>query len=54
MNNKELDEMIEEHWEYIKGVLATHGIDVEWIDVIGFHYKTAMKHGYKHGKEEYE
>ena len=54
MNNKELDKMIEEHWGYIKELLEFHAIDTNSIDVIGFHYKTAMKHGYKHAKEEYD
>lgn len=42
------------HWEYVSGILATHGISVEQIDMIGFHYKTAMVHGYKHGLADAE
>lgn len=50
--------MVEAHWEYVKSVLEMElsedlQTDKEgYIDRIGFHYKTAMIHGYKHGQED--
>jgi len=47
-----------EHWEYVKSVIEMHEqayrqIDVlDVVELIGFHYKTAMEHGWKHGLEE--
>lgn len=43
-------ELAEAHWEYIKGVLEIHG--QKELDVIEYHYKTAMIHGYKHGQTD--
>lgn len=42
------------HWDYVKGVLinAETNINHKLLDVIGFHYITAFKHGYKHGKDK--
>ena len=53
-----LDKLVNDHWNYIEGVLyaaiqydeATE-IDVARIEEIGFHYKTAFKHGYGHARE---
>ena len=47
-------ELAVEHWKYVKGVLinAESNINSRILDIIGFHYITAFKHGYKHGKEE--
>jgi len=36
---------------YVEELLRLHGEDEIIIEKIGFHYKTAMRHGYKHGKE---
>jgi hypothetical protein len=43
----------EEHWEYIRRLLVTHGDDGDPDELakIEFHYKSAMIHGYKHGQE---
>jgi len=40
------------HWSYIEQVLLTHGEDKNIIEKIGFHYKSAMIHGYKHGLDD--
>lgn len=45
-------ELTEAHWDYIKKVLRTTGIDDEYIEIIGFHYCTALFHGYNHGWED--
>ena len=48
----EFDEEAEAHWSYIKALLETHSEDADIIEKIGFHYRTAMVHGYKHGIED--
>ncbi len=40
------------HWSYIRGLLVAHGVIEEEVDIIGFHYKEAFKHGWKHAKED--
>ena len=45
-------ELGEQHWSYIEQVLKIHGEDESVIEKIGFHYKQAMKHGFKHGIAE--
>ena len=44
-------EEAEKHWQYVKSVIEQHNenLDKPTIDIIGFHYITAMVHGYKHG-----
>jgi hypothetical protein len=51
--------MVDDHWEYVKSILEMElPIDMQiinredYLDRIGHHYKTAMIHGYKHGKED--
>ena len=39
------------HWAYVKQVLELHGEQQETIEKIGFHYVTAMIHGFGHGYE---
>jgi hypothetical protein len=39
-----------QHWAYVDRVLAVHGIEQEDREMIGFHYKSAFVHGYKHGE----
>jgi hypothetical protein len=39
------------HWGYIGEVLTTHAVPKMQIENIGFHYRTAMIHGFKHGVE---
>ena len=40
-----------EHWRYIESVLFAHGTDETTVELVGFHYRTAMEHGFKHGVE---
>ena len=40
------------HWAYVAGVLANHGLTVDEIDVYGYHYQTAFVHGYKHAIQD--
>ena len=51
MKDKYLDvgqELAKEHWEYLAKLLRVHGVGEEEIHKIGFHYKTAFIHGWKH------
>ena len=57
-----LKDLINNHWGYIEGVLRAanqaHSFDDEYelehkVAEIGFHYKTAMEHGWKHACEYY-
>lgn len=48
--------LAEEHWSYIEALLDICMINESYskeevIKMIGFHYKTAMIHGWKHAKE---
>ena len=45
-------ELAEQHWDYIRELLETHNVPGQEIEIIGFHYKTAMVHGYKHALED--
>jgi len=45
-------ELAKAHWEYVKNLLINHGIIDT--DQIGFHYKSAFIHGYKHGVSDNE
>jgi hypothetical protein len=42
--------LADEHWGYVKEVLELHG--AREIQAIGWHYKTAFIHGYKHGQQD--
>ena len=46
-----LDDLIDEHWKYIKELLVAHG--EQNTRAIEFHYRTAFAHGWKHHKEYY-
>jgi len=50
-NNKELTNLVEAHWDYIKKLLIAHRTEGEMITLVEFHYKSAFTHGYKHGIE---
>ena len=41
--------LADDHWNYVKAVLEAHGEEESVIEKIGFHYRTALEHGYKHG-----
>jgi len=49
---KDVNELVDKHWSYVEQMLKAHGEDEDIIRVIGFHYKTAMVHGFKHGRED--
>lgn len=50
-----LEKLVEDHWDYIKGVLEQTKSKTDYeIYEIGFHYKTAMRHGWKHAMEYLE
>jgi hypothetical protein len=51
-DTKEVKEMCEQHWSYVKGILIMHGEDLNVIDKIGWHYIQAMMHGYKHAVQD--
>lgn len=52
MNIDKSKQLACEHWAYVKQLLLTHGVSIEQVNIIGFHYKTAFIHGYKHGQED--
>lgn len=45
-------DLADAHWSYVKEVLGLHVPNDAVIGEIGFHYKSAFIHGYKHGKED--
>ena len=47
----EAKKLAEAHWDYIGEFLRIHGEDKKNIEIIGWHYRTALIHGYKHGQE---
>lgn len=46
-----LSKLINDHWNYIQGVLVQDSVHLIDIDRIGYHYKTAFEHGWKHAEE---
>jgi hypothetical protein len=44
--------LAEEHWSYLRGVLEMDELLPKEIARIGYHYKTAFIHGFKHCLEE--
>lgn len=42
-------QLAEAHWTYVRQVLELEGFNDVYTKVLGFHYTTAMIHGYKHG-----
>ena len=46
-----VEQLAENHWNYIDGVLKHDGVSLKDRWVIGWHYKMAFKHGYGHGME---
>ena len=54
---KKVIELVDAHWEYIKGVLLRRSrgnLSNCDLDEIEYHYKTAMIHGYGHGWKDCE
>lgn len=61
MNNmikteEEIHKMASEHWRYVKAVIINSepNINHNMFEIIGFHYMSAMAHGYKHGIQDSE
>jgi len=60
MKQSDIDASVQAHWEYIREVIRDNRDEDElviltvgdYLDIISYHYKTAMAHGWKHGKEE--
>ncbi len=48
---KDPEQLAAAHWQYVEGLLELHGLDAEVIEKIGWHYRAAMVHGFKHGME---
>ena len=44
-------QLADEHWEYVENLLAVHGETEEVTSKIGWHYRTAFVHGFKHAME---
>lgn len=40
-----------EHWNYIENLLTKHMVDADLVEIVGFHYKTAFEHGWKHAMD---
>ena len=47
----EAEALADAHWSYIESLLKVHRTGSEALAEIGFHYKSAMIHGFKHGVE---
>ena len=45
------EELAAAHWKYVDSLLAVHGLNERTRAAIGFHYRSAMVHGFKHGVE---
>ena len=52
----ELHKLAVAHWYYVKAVIinSESNIHPRMLDIIGFHYITAFKHGHGHGYENCE
>jgi len=44
--------LADDHWAYIRDLLLAHNVGDYTVNIIGFHYRSAFKHGYKHGQED--
>jgi hypothetical protein len=47
----DLEKLIADHWDYVEGILIAGGHSTMMIEEIGYHYKTAWRHGWKHAME---
>ena len=43
--------LADDHWSYTESLLKVHGVDKAEVERIGFHVKSGMIHGFKHGVE---
>jgi hypothetical protein len=46
------EQLAEDHWAYVSELLSVSGLCGAEIKSIGFHYKSAMIHGWKHRDED--
>lgn len=51
MKSENVKNLADAHWSYVKELIEQHDSEAD-IETIGFHYTTAMIHGYKHGMED--
>ena len=51
MTKSDVTKLAEDHWKYIEALLKAHQLNPTDISVVGFHYRSAFIHGYKHGQE---
>jgi hypothetical protein len=47
----EAEQLANAHWEYVDNVLKHEGVSLVDRWRIGFHYKSAFVHGWKHGRD---
>ena len=53
MTNDALTKLIDDHWQYVRGVLAFYYLDNPMaLEIIGHNYRTAFRHGLKHAAEQ--
>ena len=45
-------ELSEAHWSYVRKILFHDGLFEKEIERIGFHYKEAFRHGWKHSDQD--
>ena len=50
-SNEELNKLVNDHWNYILGLLVAHNVTDDIIKACEYHYKTAFIHGWKHAME---
>jgi len=43
--------LADDHWSYINKLLEAHGASEKTRQAVGFHYRSAFVHGFKHGCE---
>jgi len=46
--NKVSEELCDEHWGFVCGLLSAHGVDPGEIRACEYHYRTAWRHAWKH------
>ena len=51
---QEEKELANDHWAYVRQVLAHDCVDEGEIERVGFHFREAFKHGFKHADEKGE
>jgi len=50
--NDVVNKLIDDHYNWLEGLLKAMDYETYNIDTIRYLYKTAMIHGYKHGYED--